>query len=322
MLNTDWLVIGIDSFGHMGLSDRITTMWDAHPEWRERTKIVTHDLVAPISEQTAVRIGPIHYLINLASMSDVFGSIEDPVPFVQNNVSVILNVLEYARRVDPQAFLQVSTDEVYGPTDGTFLHKEWDPIVPSSPYSASKAAQEAIAISYWRTYNVPLILVNLMNNFGEMQSAKKFPALVQRKVAAHEVVTIHGQRETQGSRCYIHSRNTADALLFLLKQGAPYEHLPGHMDKPDRYNIPGDAQVTNLDLAKLIADELGVALLAKFEDFADARPGHDRHYGLDGAKLRALGWQSPLSFDEAMRMVVRWQKEHPEWLDPRKTRSR
>lgn len=313
--NTDWKLILLDSFRHMGEAPRITeTMKGRAQGQRNRMHVVVHDLTAPITTHTSKLIGDVDYIINLASLSDVWNSLEDPVPFVETNVKSILNILEYARSVGVQAFLQVSTDEVYGPTDGTFLHKEWDPIVPSSPYSASKAAQEAIAISYWRAYKVPLIIVNLMNNFGEMQSSRKFPVIVQRKIDAGETVTIHGSPNEDGSRFYIHSRNTADALLHILHLRPPYPHMNGCMDKPDRYNIPGDAQVTNTDLAQMIAGALGRNPDLHYEDFHTSRPGHDRHYGLDGTKLRETGWRSPRSFSDSLLDTVRWQKDHPEWL--------
>lgn len=318
MRKTNWEVVGIDSFSHVGVSERITEWWKTRPEWRSRTKILTHNLTAPISDKMFGDIGKVDYIINLASMSDVFASIKDPVPFIMNNTAVALNMLEYARGALPRAFLQVSTDEVYGPTDGKHMHKEWEPIVPSSPYSASKAAQEAIAICYWRTYNVPLIIVNLMNNFGEMQSPNKFPVIVQRKVAAGSSVTIHGSRAEQGSRAYIHSSNTADALIFLLKHDLPHLHVEGTMDKPDRYNIPGDAFLTNLKLAEMVANYMGAPLAYEFEPFITTRPGHDRHYGLDGSKLHGLGWTSPKSFEEGLLGTVIWQQAHPEWLHPSK----
>lgn len=319
MQNTDWEAVGIDSFRHMGVSERVTELFGEHPEWRTRTKIFTHDLAAPISDKLIGDIGRIDYIINLASMSDVFASIKDPVPFVTNNVAIALNMLEYARRVLPRVFLQISTDEIYGPTEGKYMHQEWEPVVPSSPYSASKAAQESIAIAYWRTYNVPLIIVNLMNNFGERQSPNKFPAIVQRKVQAGQTVTIHGSRAEQGSRAYIHSSNTADAFLFLLKHELPHLHVEGTMDKPDRYNIPGDAFVTNFDLAEKIANLMGAPLASEFEPFTATRPGHDRHYGLDGSKLQALGWKSPKTFDECLSNTVKWQQANPEWLRPSKS---
>lgn len=313
---TDWKLVLLDSFRHMGEAPRITEiMKDFSRTDCARMRVIVHDLTAPLSQREIDKIGPVQYIINLASLSDVFDSIENPVPFVKSNVDVILTMLEYARVAKPWAFLQVSTDEVYGPTDGTFSHKEWDRIVPSSPYSASKAAQEAIAISYWRSYGLPLIIVNLMNNFGEMQSPKKFPAIVQRKIAAHEPVVIHGAPGADGSRFYIHSRNTADAFLYLLQFRAPYQHQNGEMDKPDRYNIPGDAQVTNTDLARMIswAMDRGEPDL-QYQDFHSARPGHDRHYGLDGTKIAFAGWKSLMSFEDSLQRVVKWQQEHPEWL--------
>lgn len=316
MENTDWDVVGVDSFRHKGLQDRVTDLLVEHPDWSERLKLHTHDLTAPVSSLLRARLGEINYIINLASMSDVFDSIENPVPFVQNNVAIALNMLELARalpRPHLKAFLQVSTDEVYGPTDGTFLHKEWEPTVPSSPYSASKAAQEAIAISYWRAYNVPLIIVNLMNNFGERQSSSKFPVIVQRKVEAGEPVTIHGTPGEDGSRFYIHSRNTADAFLHLIQSTTPHLHVDGAMDKPDRYNIPGDAQVSNAALAETIAHFLDKPVTLEWQDFHAARPGHDRHYGLDGTKLKQTGWQPPQRFYTMLQRTVKWQREHPEW---------
>lgn len=314
--NTDWDIVGIDSFRHKGLTDRVNVMLDAHPEYRARVTVFTHDLTAPISALLANKIGHIDYLVNMASLSDVHDSIKNPVPFVNTNVQLVLSVLEYARICRPKAFMQISTDEVYGPTDGQTLHKEWDPVVPSNPYSASKVAQEAIAISYWRTYGVPLIIVNLMNNFGEMQSAAKFPAIVQRKVRAGETIKIHASKGEIGSRYYIHSRNSADAFLFLLRKQAPHQHVHGTVDKPDRYNIVGDKQIDNVALAKLIASYIGKPCLYEIEDSEVARPGHDAHYGLDDKKLATLGWESPVSLEESLRKTVEWYEDHPEWLEP------
>jgi dTDP-glucose 4,6-dehydratase len=316
MHGTDWELIGIDSFRHKGMTDRVEEMLADHPDWRPRIKIYTHDLTAPISDLLAKKIGKIDYIINMASLSDVFGSIKDPAPFVLSNVQLMLTMVEYARANPPKAFLQISTDEVYGPTDGVHAHAEWDPIVPSNPYSASKVAQEAIAISYWRTYGLPLIIVNLMNNFGEMQSAAKFPAIIQRKVAAGERVTIHGNAQSVGSRHYIHSRNSADAFLFLLQKTAPHKHQDGSVDKPDRYNIVGDKQVSNIDLVMFIGACMNKKATYILEDFKVTRPGHDSHYGLDGAKMATLGWKSPVSFEQSMAETVRWTQAHPEWLEP------
>ena len=314
MHNTDWDIVGVDSFRHKGWTDRVSHMFKEHPEWRERLTLVTHDLIAPISEVLQKRIGHVDYIINMASLSDVYQSIEDPVPFVRNNVDLVLNMLEYARVAKPSVFVQISTDEVYGPTDGKTLLKEWSPILPSNPYAASKAAQEAIAISYWRTYSVPLIITNTMNNFGEMQQHNKFPVIIQKKVQEGETVTIHGSAEDTGSRSYIHSRNFADAVLYLLNNVTPHMHVPDSTDMPDRFNIAGDKQLTNLELAETIASLMGKELKVEFQDSQTTRPGHDKHYGLDDGKLKSIGWKPPHTFEESMTNVINWQKENPEWL--------
>lgn len=325
--NTDWEVVGIASYKHKGIAERITEMLREHPDCWDRFTLVTHDLSEPITKKVARQIGKIDYIVNLASLSDVEASIKNPVPFVKNNIDLTINLLEYARELwgltdknhtppEGTAFIQFSTDEVYGPSGRNQRHPEWSPIVPSNPYAASKAAQEAIAISYWRTYGVPVIITNTMNNFGEYQQPSKYPVIIQKAVEAGEVLTIHGSEDGKdiGTRYYIHSRNAADAILFILKKCPPHLHEPNAIDKPDRYNIVGDKQVDNLELAKLIAKLMGKPLNYKMVDAHSGRPGHDRHYGLTGDKLKKLGWKSPLSFEESMKNTIEWQQQHSYWI--------
>lgn len=315
MHNTDWDVIGIDSFRHKGWSDRVAECFNDHPEWIPRTTIITHDLRAPFSEMTKAKIGHVDYIISMASLSDVGASLEDPVNFIQDNIMLVTHLLEYAREVKPEVFLQFSTDEVYGPTTGkNDGYKEWDALVPSNPYAGSKAAQEMIAISYWRSYNVPLIITNTMNNFGEMQQSSKYPVMIQKAIANGEKITIHGDSDGIGSRSYIHSRNCSDAVLFLLQNVKPYLHAPGKVDKPDRYHIAGDKQLDNLELVLLIAKLMGKEADYELVDFHNTRPGHDKHYGLNDEKIRTLGWKSPVSFEESLKNTIEWQQNHPEWI--------
>lgn len=325
MHNTDWYVVGIDSFRHKGWQDRIAEVLDAHPDWRKRLTLITRDLRSPITTMTKKEIGYVDIIINMASLSDVEASIQDPVGFITNNIDLEVNILEFARdnwgldgaEKPPldTAFVQISTDEIYGPTDGKTAHPEWAPILPSNPYAASKAAQEAIAISYWRSYNLPLIITNTMNNFGEMQQDEKYPVKIQKAIEAGETVTIHGPEENIGSRFYLHSRNFADALVFIIKQGAPFLHAPGEVDRPDRYNIVGDKQLSNLELAKTIGELMGKPdFKYKIVDFHATRPGHDKHYGLDGTKLKELGWKAPLTFEESLKNTIDWQRENRKWI--------
>lgn len=315
MHRTDWDLIGIDSFRHKGEFDRIAEVCSQHPDWLARIDILRHDLTAPFSERQLRRLANVDYILHLASLSDVQASIDDPVTTIRNNVDITLNTLELARRIRPKVFLQFSTDEVYGPAASDQAHMEWEPLLPSNPYAASKAAQEAICISYWRSYSVPLIITNTMNNVGEMQQPSKFPVIVQKKLMAGEEVDIHAASDGQiGTRYYLHSRNAADAVLFILQNTTPYLHKPGHIDRPDRYNIVGEQQLSNLELALLIAELSSRDLKYQLVDFHANQPGHDLHYGLDGSKLEEMGWKPPVNFEDSMRRVIEWQTEHQDWL--------
>lgn len=313
LVSTDWEVVGIASWHHQGVPERISDSIH-YQHNRHRVTVITHDLAARINPSTINRIGRIDYIINAASESHVDRSIADPVPFIHNNVAVALNMLEYARVVRPQAFIQISTDEVYGAAPEGYSHKEWDALIPSNPYSASKAAQEAIAISYWRTYNVPVIITNTMNLIGERQDPEKFLPKIIQKVVRGETLTIHATPEGKpGSRHYIHCRNQANALLWLLKHRPP--KLYPEADRPDRYHVAGQEEIDNLELAKRVAEIVGKPLNYELVDFHSSRPGHDPRYSLDSTKLLSLGWTYPIPFDESLRRTVEWTLERPEWLN-------
>lgn len=317
MKNTDWDVVVIDSFRHKGWTDRLSNHLTNHPQDVPRIRVYTHDLVAPFSELLKKKIGKVDYIINMASLSDVEASIVEPVPFVENNVSLILNMLEYAREAKPEVFIQISTDEVYGPTTGkNDGYKEWDAKIPSNPYAASKSCQEELAIAWWRAYGVPVIITNTMNNFAEMQQSSKYPVIIQKKVDKGEELEIHGDESgNMGSRSYIHSQNFSNALIFLIKNAPPHLHVPGQVDKPDRYHIAGDKQVDNLELAQLIAQLMGKELKYRIVNFHSTRPGHDPHYGLNDDKIKGLGWKSPVSFEDSLANCIKWQQEHKEWIN-------
>lgn len=342
MHNTDWDVIAIDSFEHKGEFDRITEVCKEHPDWPGRIKVLAHDLNAPFSDREISDLSSVDYIINLASLSDVQASIDDPVPFIKNNTNIILNILELARAIKPDVFLHFSTDEVYGPAvleweecreevcpdDAKPLgkrdhkhqyakgHPEWSTILPSNPYAASKAAQEAIAISYWRSFGVPLIITNTMNNFGEMQQRNKYPVKIQKAIQNGDTIDVHTASDGQiGTRYYLHSRNAADAVLFIINNTIPYLHQAGQLDRPDRYNVVGDTLLDNLQLVKEIADLMEEEPKYRLVDFHSEQPGHDLHYGLDGSSLKKMGWKQPLGFKESMKNTIKWQQQNKKWIE-------
>jgi dTDP-glucose 4,6-dehydratase len=315
MMNTDYEVVAPVTFKHKGKNDRIASALETNPEWGARLHLWHLDLSMPIDEPTIDRFGGITEIWNVASQSHVDRSITEPGPFIQNNVALMTNMLDYARRLpNLKLFLQMSTDEVYGPAPEGYNHAEWDAIKPSNPYSASKAAQEAIAFSYWRTYNLPIVITNTMNIIGEMQDAEKFVPMAISKVAAGEPMTVHVSPEGEaGSRFYLHARNLADAWLYLSQNGGFIQKDPKYSE-PQRFHIVGEREVKNDEMVRLIADILDVEANIEPVNFHQSRPGHDLRYALDGSKLAFFGWVPPVSFDESLRKTVEWTLKHKEWL--------
>jgi dTDP-glucose 4,6-dehydratase len=313
LVNTDWEVVCPVTFTHKGLSDRLRVAVLGVDDDYRRVKVIRCDLTAPISVVTAHEFGKIDYVINVASESHVDRSIEFPAPFIINNVSLICNLLDWARIAQPEKIVQVSTDEVYGPAPLGYAHQEWvDQHLPSNPYSASKAAQEDIAFSYWRTYDLPITVTNTMNIIGETQDPEKFMPMVIKKVLSGEEMSIHASPTGEiGSRFYLHARNQADGLLHVLTQNFPKF---GEVQMPERFHIVGEREVDNLEMAQMIANAVGKPLNYKLEDFHSSRPGHDLRYALDGKKINDTGWKLPIPLEESIRKTVEWTLAHPEWL--------
>lgn len=315
LTNTDWELIGLDSFRHKGTRDRIDSFCADHPGWRERITVLQHDLVAPINDTLKEQIGPVNYILHLAAISDVQLSVENPRYTIVTNVESTMTMLDYARETKHEAFVYFSTDEVYGPVaEGDEPHKEWDVMRPSNPYSASKGAGELAAYAYWRAGWVNLIITNTMNNFGEAQGRSKYPAMIQHKLTKGEKITVHGNKNEIGSRFYLHSRNAADALLYILTKTTPHKHKAGEIDWPDKYHIVGNERLNNLEMAQLIADLMGKELDYEMKDFHKDNPAHDIHYGMQDTKLNKMGWKAPQTLRESMKNTIDWQMEHPEWI--------
>ena len=310
--NTKLDILAVNSGRRDGSARRITGVIEGRPSWVRRTHIYTHDLRRPLGTIP----GGVDYIITMAGESEAGDSISGPSDFISSNTSIMLNVLELARSVQPRAVVVISTNEVYGPVQAGESVREWAPILPGSPYAASKAAQEAIAFSYWRTYGVPVIIINCMNLIGERQGTSKFLPQLIAKISRGETVSIFGRPGGIGTRNFLHARNLADGVLHVLAAGPPASHtaLSGKATRPDRYNIAGDRRMSNLELAVMTAQITGEKLEYELAGFQSARPGHEPHYSLDISKITASGWKPPVSFGESLTRTVRWTLAHPEWL--------
>lgn len=301
------------TFRHHGVPRRIELALADIPGAAKRCSFPMLDLAAPVDRVTRTLLGDVDVIMNVASDSGVDRSITDPAGCIRNNVDLMVNVLDYARIVKPRIVLQMSTDEVYGPALGEHHHAEWEAIHPSNPYSASKAAQEAIGHAYWRTYGVPLVITNTMNIIGETQDPEKMvPMTIARLHRGHAVPVFTDPAGTKGSRYYLHADNLASAWLHLARTHQPQAY-PTHTE-PSRYHVVGEQEVENHQVVELIADIMGVEPLIDRVPFHQTRPGHDLRYALDGTKLAATGWSAPTAFLSSLEQTVRWTMAHPEWL--------
>jgi dTDP-glucose 4,6-dehydratase len=308
---TDWQIVGLDSFRQAGDSSRISSASLSSGRYR----IYTCDLSVPISRTLRRQIGSVDIILNMASSSSVDYSLHEPDSLIRNNIGVALTMLEFARDVNPRLFMHMSTDEVYGSAANDVRFAEWSTIRPSNPYSASKAAQEAIAFSYWRSFGVPLLLVNTTNIIGERQDVGKFVPLVVSSLMSGRVVEIHCASGKPGSRVYLHVSDCVRAIRFLVDHCVSGEiAVNSAQPEPPRFNIVGVKEVDNLALACGVARILGTELKYREVEVLGSRPGHDLRYALDPSKLTALGWTPLVPFEEALERTVKWFISNTSWL--------
>jgi len=314
--NTDWEIVVLDRLDYA--SNGFDRLRDIEVFDDKRVTIFTWDLQMDISENLQKEIGHIDYVIHMAAGSHVDNSIKNPRPFILNNVKNTITMLEYARKIHPKKFIYFSTDEVYSTVDEKtgYLYKEGDRFNPGNAYSASKASAECICMSYANMYKMPIQITNGMNIVGEKQNPEKYLPKIINSILDEKTLTIHANAEkTQaGKRHYIHARNVGDALLFILNNVDETLH---HVDaSKGKFNIVGEKQLDNLQLAQIVEKAVqkhypDKKLLYEFVSFHAERPGHDLVYGLNGDKMKTLGWQPPKTIEESIYKIVEWS------LDPK-----
>ncbi len=243
-------------------------------------------------------------VVNFAAESHVDRSIGAPGDFIRTDVIGVYVLLEVAKRHGVKKFVQISTDEVYGSIEkGSF--KETDPLMPSSPYSASKAGGDRLAYSYHVTYGMPVVITRCSNNFGPYQYPEKLIPLFITNALDDKELPIYG--DGLNVRDWIYVEDHCNAIDVVMREGKDGEV----------YNIGAGNEKTNLEITEYILDRLGKP--RSLMVFVKDRPGHDRRYSLDWGKLRALGWQPAHSFEEAMDFTINWYRENRWWWEPLKS---
>jgi len=304
--HTDYNIVIIDklSYSTKGL-ERVKDISS-----NERVKVLTWDLVMPMTDGIKNILGDINIILHLAAESHVDNSIENAPECIHNNVMSTVYLLEYARTLSNlDFFFLFSTDETYGnlEPDG-ILYTEESRHNPRNPYSASKSASEMIGLSYANTYKIPYMSVNCMNVYGNTQHVEKFIPKVMKYLLDDKTVSIHCYPDgvKAGSRFYIHVDDVARAVLFIMKNGTIGE----------TYNIAGQIELDNLELAQMIAKIMGKEL--KYEmliNDSESRPGHDTRYGICGDRLFNLGFNFENDFEETFEKVIKWTLANPKWLE-------
>ena len=300
------------TYMHGGHANRIPDLIE--PSLLERAHIFEFDL-AELELTESIVAAHIDLIINFASESHVDRSILNPKEFNLNNSSLMINLLEYARKKKHSAgFVHISTDEVYGSIPAGEKNVEWERIhLPSNPYSAGKSGQESLAIAYFKTYKIPLAIINCTNMVGEAQNQEKYIPKAINKILHDEILTVDTDTDGKmGSRKYIYVGDVASAVWNTATQ-LMNQVLEPETDKPLKVHIAGEIEITNLQLALYVGEVLG--LEPRIEINPSPRPGYDLRYELDTEKIRKLGWTEEKNIYDSLREIVNWTLMHRNWLE-------
>lgn len=298
--NPDYKVVNLDKLTYAGNPDNLKDI-EKNPNYT----FIKGDICDPGVVEKAMK--GCDCLVNFAAETHVDKSILDASDFVRTNVLGTHILLEVARKVKIAKLIQISSDEVYGSIEkGSFT--EESPLMPNSPYAASKAGADYLCRSYFRTFGLPIIITRSSNNFGPYQYPEKFLALTITNALENKKIPVYG--EGKNVRDWLYVKDNCDAIEFILKNGRDGEI----------YNISGGFEVSNIDLAKSVLKKLDLDF--KLIEFVKDRPGHDLRYSLSSSKLKSLGWERRRDFEEALNETIEWYKKNIPWWQRIKQKDR
>ena len=289
----DWRIVVFDKLNYRGNLDNLKDL-AGHP----RYAFIQGDICDAAAVGAAIERHKIDTIVSFAAETHVDRSIMDPDAFIRTDVYGTFVLLEATNKYKLERLHQVSTDEVYGQVlQGS--SKETDPMEPRSPYAASKASAELLTLAYFTTYHTPVTITRGANNIGPYQYPENVVPLFITNAIDDQPLPVYG-----------------DGM-----QVRPYQYVMDHIEGIDlvlhkgqigqAYNIGPDVETPNIVMTKKLLDLLGKPeSLIKY--VAD-RPGHDRRYSLDCAKIKALGWRPGHTFDQALKKTVRWYVENEWW---------
>jgi len=294
------MVTNVDALTYAG---SVTNVEGLAERVGERYEFYHADIASASQMEALLQKRRYYGIVNLAAESHVDRSINSPQNFIHTNVAGTGVLLDLARRHGVKRFLQVSTDEVYGSLGAEGLFSEETPLAPSSPYSSSKAGADLIALSFYATFGLEVVVTRCTNNYGPYQLPEKLIPLMIIRALQGRRMPVYG--DGQHVRDWIHVEDHCRALFAVLLDGKPGEV----------YNAGASCEVRNIDLVKAILTHLGKP--ERLIEFVADRPGHDRRYAVDWKKLhRELDWKPIHSFPTALAETIDWYVNNESWWGP------
>jgi len=290
----DWSIINLDLLTYAGNPENLTDVED-DPRYRfVRGDIGDRDLVDGLLAEGVWAV------VNFAAESHVDRSILDSGEFIRTNIQGTGTLLSAALKHKLPRFLQVSTDEVYGSLGERGSSTEEDPLLPSSPYAASKAAADLLCLSFFTTFGLPVLITRSSNNYGPYQFPEKLVPLFITNAMEDQSLPVYG--DGLNVRDWLYVEDNCRGILTVLEGG-----MPGSI-----YNIGGGHELTNLALTESLLDKLGKP--RSLITFVPDRPGHDRRYALNCRKVfLELGWRPLMDFQGGLHETVQWYLENRRW---------
>lgn len=291
----DYNIINLDKLTYAGNLENLVLSESKKNYHFIKGDIINAELVNYLFQKFDIK-----YVINFAAESHVDRSILGSEVFFRSNVLGTNVLLEAARKFEVKKFLQVSTDEVYGSLDSEGLFTEETPLHPNSPYSASKASADMMALSFHHTYGLPVVITRCSNNYGPFQFPEKLIPLMIINTLNNKNLPVYGDGMNVRDWIYVIDHNRAVEAVF--ENGKDGEV----------YNIGARTEMPNIEIVKLILRELG-----KTEDmieYVKDRPGHDRRYAIDSTKIEGeLGWNPKFNFEDAVSQTIKWYLDNKIW---------
>ena len=293
----DIRVINLDKLTYAGNLDNLKDIEEDSRYRFVKGDICDEGVVEKLVEESDV-------ILNFAAESHVDRSIGRPDDFIKTDIYGVFVLLEAARRHSIERFVQISTDEVYGSIEeGAF--RETDPLMPSSPYAASKAGADRLAYSYYVTYGLPVVIPRSSNNFGPYQYPEKLIPLFVTNALDDRELPIYG--DGKNVRDWLYVVDNCEAIEMVMERGRDGEV----------YNVGGGNEKQNIEITDMILSELGKPESLKV--FVPDRQGHDWRYALHTEKIRQMGWEAAHGFEEAMRETLRWYRDNRWWWEKLKS---